>query len=67
MLKRLNYLWRLGATGFSFFIFGLGGLLFGGLLIPLTLLWPGVTRAVAQPKKTNESVNAKINFFTRAP
>jgi 1-acyl-sn-glycerol-3-phosphate acyltransferase len=34
-LKRLNYYWRLAATGLSFFLFGAVGILFWGLLFPL--------------------------------
>jgi hypothetical protein len=32
---RANYLWRLFATGLSFFLFGAVGLLFWGLSFPL--------------------------------
>lgn len=33
--KKLNYAWRVGATGFSFASFGLGGIVIGGVVAPL--------------------------------
>ncbi|WP_269913716.1 lysophospholipid acyltransferase family protein [Acinetobacter sp. HY1485] len=36
--KKLNYAWRVGATGFSFVSFGLGGIAIGTLLAPLVKL-----------------------------
>jgi 1-acyl-sn-glycerol-3-phosphate acyltransferase len=41
MLKKLNYGWRLFATGLSFFVFGIGGLFTGVIIIPLVMLIPG--------------------------
>ncbi len=38
-LKHLNYCWRVLATGFSFMVFGIGGLLIGILAYPLLLLF----------------------------
>ncbi len=35
MLYRLNFVWRQFATGFSFVVFGLGGLFMGTLVFPL--------------------------------
>ena len=35
LAKRLNYLWRVAATGFAFFLFGIGGLVLGLFFIPL--------------------------------
>lgn len=43
MLTRLNKYWRLLATGFSFLIFGLGGLTLPWLAIALLYLLPGDT------------------------
>ena len=34
----LNRWWRVGATGFSFAAFGVGGLVLGGLVAPLLLV-----------------------------
>ena len=36
--SRANRWWRVAATGFSFALFGLGGLLLGGIVAPLLLL-----------------------------
>lgn len=33
--KKANYAWRVGATGFSFASFGLGGVVIGGVIAPL--------------------------------
>jgi hypothetical protein len=35
MFERINYLWRLFGTGVSFFLFGVVGVLFWGILFPL--------------------------------
>jgi len=35
LMKRINYAWRLFGTGFSFVLFGLGGMVMGLLLFPL--------------------------------
>ena len=39
-MNRLNYLWRLSATALSFGLFGVGGVLIGLLLVPLSMLLP---------------------------
>jgi 1-acyl-sn-glycerol-3-phosphate acyltransferase len=39
--RKLNYGWRLFATGFSFFSFGLGGLLLWLLVFPVLSILPG--------------------------
>jgi 1-acyl-sn-glycerol-3-phosphate acyltransferase len=46
MFKQLNYYWRLFGTGFSFFLFGFGGVLTWGLLFPIfaPLLGHGVSK-----------------------
>ena len=36
--QKVNYAWRVGATGFSFASFGLGGVAIGGLIAPLVKL-----------------------------
>ncbi|MDD2944768.1 1-acyl-sn-glycerol-3-phosphate acyltransferase [Acinetobacter haemolyticus] len=36
--QKANYLWRVGATGFSFASFGIGGVAIGGLVAPLVNL-----------------------------
>jgi len=41
MAKTISYIWRLFATGFCFFSFGLGGLLLWALVFPLLSILPG--------------------------
>ena len=41
MAKTISYIWRLLATGFCFFIFGVGGLLLWGLVFPIVSILPG--------------------------
>lgn len=41
MVKTTNYIWRLFATGFCFFSFGLGGLLLWVLVFPILSILPG--------------------------
>ena len=36
--QQANYLWRVGATGFSFASFGVGGVVIGGVLSPIVNL-----------------------------
>ncbi|WP_263768853.1 lysophospholipid acyltransferase family protein [Propionivibrio soli] len=45
MLKRMNYLWRLAATGGCFAVFGVGGFLLWTLVFPVVRALPGKTRA----------------------
>jgi 1-acyl-sn-glycerol-3-phosphate acyltransferase len=37
-MRRLNYLWRLAATGFGFLVFSAGGLVLGALTVPVAAL-----------------------------
>lgn len=41
MLPRIDYIWRVVATGFCFAVFGLGGMLLGLLVFPLVAALPG--------------------------
>jgi len=59
MKARLNYGWRLVATGMSFVVFGVCGLLFSLLVFPLAWLWPH--RASRQ-----RVVTTIIHWFFRA-
>ena len=54
MLERINRQWRVLATGFSFLVFGLGGLFLGCVVFPLVRLLvpgrpeaPGISRAIS--------------------
>jgi len=49
--NRLGYIWRLFATGFSFTVFGIGGLLLWGIAFPLLSL--------AVPKQDRRTLMAK--------
>ncbi|GAB4266650.1 MAG: lysophospholipid acyltransferase family protein [Methylomicrobium sp.] len=40
-MKRLDYVWRLLGTGFSFFMFGVGGFLLWVVVFPLLAILPG--------------------------
>ncbi|WP_345811312.1 lysophospholipid acyltransferase family protein [Paraburkholderia sp. PREW-6R] len=59
MTARLDYLWRFGATGMAFVVFGVCGVLFSGLVFPLAWLWPH--RATRQ-----RAVTSVIHWFFRA-
>ncbi|NML29406.1 lysophospholipid acyltransferase family protein [Paraburkholderia antibiotica] len=59
MTARLDYLWRLCATGMAFVVFGVCGVLFSVLVFPLASLWPH--RASRQ-----RAVTAVIHGFFRA-
>jgi hypothetical protein len=39
-MKRLNHAWRLFATGMSFVVFGISGILFSLLVFPFACVWP---------------------------
>jgi len=59
MSARLDYGWRLFATGMSFAVFGFCGLLFSLIVFPLAVLWPH--RASRQ-----RAVTTIIHWFFRA-
>lgn len=42
--KKLNYAWRVGATGFSFVSFGFGGIVIGAVVAPLVKIGTSDTR-----------------------
>lgn len=44
LTQKLQYGWRLFATGFSFFSFGMGGLLLWGVVFPILSILPGSPR-----------------------
>jgi 1-acyl-sn-glycerol-3-phosphate acyltransferase len=59
MTARLDYGWRLVATGMSFVVFGVCGLLFSLLAYPLARLWP-------HPASRQCIVTTLIHWFFRA-
>jgi 1-acyl-sn-glycerol-3-phosphate acyltransferase len=58
MAARLDYGWRLFATGMSFVVFGVCGLLFSVLAYPLGRLWPHAA-------SRQRAVTALIHWFFR--
>ena len=60
MLKRLNRLWRVGATGFAFATFGLGGLV-------LRLTWlPVMALCVQSPRKRQQLGRLTVHWAFRS-
>jgi 1-acyl-sn-glycerol-3-phosphate acyltransferase len=59
--QSLNYIWRLFATGFSFFSFGLGGLLLGLLVFPVLSVLP--TSRKLQVSRGQKIVHYSFYFF----
>jgi 1-acyl-sn-glycerol-3-phosphate acyltransferase len=59
MTARINVGWRLFATGMSFVVFGICGLLFSILAYPLTRLWPHAA-------SRQRAVTTVIHWFFRA-
>ncbi|MDN3640808.1 lysophospholipid acyltransferase family protein [Simiduia curdlanivorans] len=60
MKQRLNWLWRLFATGFSFTLFGLGGLLLPFYAVPWLLITP---KGVKRERKARWLVHINFRFF----
>ena len=61
MLTRLNKFWRLLATGFSFLMFGLGGVTLPWLAIPLLHLLPGT--ALQRERRTKALIHYAFRLF----
>ncbi len=61
MLKKLSYFWRFFATGFAFTVFGIGGLLLGGLIFPILLLLPNSSDA--RLRQTRGCVGIAFRLF----
>ena len=59
MAARLNYGWRLFATGMSFVVFGICGMLFSILAYPFVCLWPHAA-------SRQRAVTTVIHYFFRA-
>lgn len=62
-MKRLNYLWRIVATGLCFVIFSVGALVLSYLLIPLANLPRG--GAESKRLRTRWLIHKTMRFFTR--
>ena len=68
MLSRVNYYWRLVATGISFSIFGLGGALLSLTIFPIVnlLIWNQKKRKVVGQYIVHLSFRFFIGFMNRA-
>ena len=63
MVERLNHAWRLGATGFCFLTFGIGGLLMRALVFPAVSLAAGRLRLVYWTGMTSAALMAVDVIF----
>lgn len=63
-----NYLWRLFATGASFVLFGLGGLILRLIVLPLLGLWPGdaITRRRRARAAISKAFWLHVQFMYRS-
>lgn len=52
IMRQLNYIWRLLATAFSFFSFGIGGVVLWWLVFPLMSLLPGTQKDKVRRSQT---------------
>ena len=60
--QKVNYAWRVGATGFSFASFGLGGVAIGGLIAPLVKL--SSPNVEIQKQRTQKVIKHSFKGFT---
>jgi len=63
MLRRLNYLWRLIGTGFSFFVFGAISILFWGILFPVIELFLGT--GIPKKRRTRRIMQHLFSLYMR--
>lgn len=61
MFKRINYLWRVIATGICFALFGLGGLVLSILVLPAQRLF--IQNIQQQKKVARKTVHYTFKFF----
>lgn len=60
--KKLNFLWRIGATGFSFASFGIGGVVLGSLIAPLVKISSPVLQT--RQRRTQKVIKYTFKGFT---
>jgi len=60
--QKANYLWRVGATGFSFASFGMGGVIIGGLVAPLVNL--STRNPELRQQRTQKVIKHSFKGFT---
>jgi 1-acyl-sn-glycerol-3-phosphate acyltransferase len=61
VINKLAYVWRLFGTGFSFFTFGVGGLILWFVIFPVLSLVPGTRRE--KVKRAQTAVHYSFYFF----
>lgn len=61
MRERVDYVWRLCGTGFSFFLFGAVGVVFWGLLFPL--LRPFLGRGIEQKRRSRAMMRGIFRWY----
>jgi len=61
LAKKINYYWRLLATGLSFSVFGIGGLLLWVLIFPLLNIVPG--KPIQKRQRAQRWVHYSFYFF----
>lgn len=59
--NKLTYYWRLFATGISFTVFGIGGIVFWALILPLIRFFPGSQQQKIQ--RSQQAVHFSFYFF----
>lgn len=60
--QKANYLWRIGATGFSFASFGIGGVAIGGVVAPLVNL--STQNPSLRQQRTQKVIKYSFKGFT---
>ncbi len=63
LLTKLNFFWRLFATAFSFFIFGVGGILIPLLVVPVLFCLPG--DQLARERRGQKLIHLAFAFFIK--
>lgn len=57
--ERINYCWRVVATGYNFAFFGIGGMVLAMTALPLARLWPG------SRQRKNERARRVVHYVFR--
>jgi 1-acyl-sn-glycerol-3-phosphate acyltransferase len=59
--ERLNYCWRVVATGYNFAFFGIGGVVLALTALPLARLWPG--SAQRKNERARQVIHQVFRYF----
>ena len=66
VFRKINYIWRLVATGFCFFLFSFGGLLLGYIFIPFAIFVAKLFKLNKQKKHIAQfCIHLTFKFFTK--